>query len=110
MLILESEICTVLVRALVYSPHYLQLLPVLLPPEFLLFINYFESAHINSRLIQPVHTQKSRKCFYHSVMFGFYLKVSKMGHSKMRILHLLLLLSLWSFGSVRKNNKDAHCI
>lgn len=56
MLILELEICTVLVRDLVYSPHYFQLLPLLLPPEFLLFINYFEFAHINSRLIQPIHT------------------------------------------------------
>lgn len=55
-LILEPEICTVLVRALVYSPHYFHLLPLLLTPEFLLFINYFESAHINSRLIQSIHT------------------------------------------------------
>lgn len=56
MFILEPEICTVLVRALVCSLHYLQLLPLLLPPKFILFINYFESAHINSRLIQPIHT------------------------------------------------------
>lgn len=56
MFILEPEKCTVLVRALVYSCHYFQLLPLLLTPEFLLFINYFESTHINSSLIQPIHT------------------------------------------------------
>lgn len=58
MFILELEICTVLLRALVYSIHYFQLLP-LLPPKFLLFINYFESSHTNSRLIQPIHTWKT---------------------------------------------------
>lgn len=55
MLILEFEICTVLEIWYIQSSLF-PIAPTVVATEFLLFINYFESAHINSRLIQPIHT------------------------------------------------------